>query len=138
LALRLDEEEWHSTISFAAGIPVLLDGTLELTFALDVDVASQIGRTFRLFDWSGVTPDGTFATVQSDRPWDLSQLYTTGEATLLALAGDFNGNGVVDVADYVVWRNNLGADESILNGGGDNSGSVDVGDYVLWKSQFMM
>ena len=27
---------------------------------------------------------------------------------IAALAGDFNGDGVVDAADYVVWRNGLG------------------------------
>ena len=29
-------------------------------------------------------------------------------ATVAGLAGDFNGNGVVDAADYVVWRKGLG------------------------------
>jgi hypothetical protein len=39
--------------------------------------------------------------------WDLSHLYTTGEVTLIArssIPGDFNFDGAVDAADYVVWR----------------------------------
>ena len=52
------------------------------------------------------------------------------------LMGDFNGDGLVDAADYTVWRNNLDASESILNGAGDNSGIVDIGDYELWKANF--
>jgi hypothetical protein len=79
---------------------------LDLTFAADVDVASQIGRTFDLFDWTGVTPTGTF-NVTSPYTWSLSNLYTTGEVTLTALAaiaGDFNNNGIVDAADYIIWR----------------------------------
>jgi hypothetical protein len=40
-----------------------------------------------------------------------------------ALAGDFNGNGKVDAADYVVWRNGLGA-------------TYTQHDYNIWRSQF--
>jgi hypothetical protein len=97
--------------SIAAGIPVTRGGTLELTYAPDVNLAGQIGRTIDLFDWTGVTPTGTF-TVSSPYAWDLSQLYTTGEVTLAdlsALTGDFNGNGAVDAADYTVWRDGLGS-----------------------------
>ena len=66
------------------GIPVTLGGTLELTFAADVNLASQVGRTFDLFDWTGVSPSGTFA-VSSPYRWDLSNLYTTGEITLVSV-----------------------------------------------------
>ncbi|WP_425400018.1 PEP-CTERM sorting domain-containing protein [Aeoliella sp.] len=53
------------------------------------------------------------------------------------LAGDFNGDNVVNLADYTVWRNNLGADESVLPAGsGDGSGTVDAGDYTQWKDNF--
>ena len=106
LRLVFDADPWDSTISFAPGIPVTRGGTLELTFATDVNLASQLGRTIDLFDWTGVTPTGAF-TVSSPYTWNLSKLYTTGEVTLTALAaipGDFNNNGVVDAADYVVWR----------------------------------
>lgn len=56
---------------------------------------------------------------------------------VVALAGDFNGDGMVDVADYTVWRDNLGAgDESSLNGAGDGLNGVDIEDYNLWKTNF--
>ena len=79
-----EADAWDSTISFAPGIPVTLGGTLELTFADDVNLASQVGRTFDLFDWTGVNPTGAFA-VSSPYVWDLSNLYTTGEVTLTAI-----------------------------------------------------
>jgi hypothetical protein len=50
--------------------------------------------------------------------------------------GDFNGNGLVDAADYTVWRDNLNGDESVLGGAGDGSGIVDAGDYTLWKGNY--
>jgi len=49
-----------------------------------VDLFDQVGRTLDLFDWTGVSPTGAF-TVESPYTWDLSQLYTTGEVTLLAV-----------------------------------------------------
>ena len=52
------------------------------------------------------------------------------------LSGDFNGDGVVDAADYTVWRDNLGGDEATLGGVGDGSGTVDQGDYDLWAANF--
>ncbi len=56
------------------------------------------------------------------------------------LPGDFNDDGVVNLADYTVWRNNLGGSEAALNGNGDDtggsSGVVDSADYALWKSEF--
>ena len=110
LRLVFDADPWDSTISFAPGIPVALGGTLDLTFAPGVDVATQSGRTIDLFDWTGVTPTGAF-TVSSPYTWNLTNLYTTGEVTLTAvpsLPGDFNRDGTVDAADYVVWRNGLG------------------------------
>jgi hypothetical protein len=84
LRMMFEADAWDSTISFAPGIPVTLGGSLELTFAADVNLASQLGRTFDLFDWTGVTPVGAFS-VSSPYQWNLSNLYTTGEITLTAI-----------------------------------------------------
>jgi hypothetical protein len=84
LRMIFEADDWDSTISFAPGIPVTLGGTLELTFADNVNPASQLGRTFDLFNWTGVNPTGAFA-VYSPYAWDLSNLYTTGQVTLTAV-----------------------------------------------------
>ena len=49
--------------------------------------------------------------------------------------GDYNHNGVVDMADYIVWRNTAG---SIVNlaADGNNNQVVDAGDYTFWRSHF--
>lgn len=51
--------------------------------------------------------------------------------------GDFNSDGVVNLADYTIWRNNLGAptEDSISNHGNGVDG-VDAGDYQVWKDNF--
>jgi hypothetical protein len=51
--------------------------------------------------------------------------------------GDYNGNGVVDAADYTVWRNTTG--EMVLPGegaDGERDGMVDNGDYYEWKARY--
>jgi hypothetical protein len=55
-----------------------------LTFADGVNLASQVGRTLKIFDWTGVNPTGAFA-IYSPYTWDFSNLYTTGEVTLTAI-----------------------------------------------------
>jgi len=86
LSLRFDSDQWDSLISFAPGVPVSLGGTLELSFADGVDVPAEIGQTYRIFDWTGVAPTGSF-TVFSSYAWDLSQLYTSGQVTLVPEPG---------------------------------------------------
>ncbi len=56
----------------------------------------------------------------------------------LSLPGDFNGNHIVDAADYSVWRDHLGATEGSFLGGNGNGGVVDDSDYALWKMNFGM
>jgi hypothetical protein len=49
------------------------------------------------------------------------------------LPGDYNENGAVDAADYVVWRDNLGSGTSLPN---DDTAGVDQEDYMRWKAHF--
>ncbi|MDZ4818031.1 MAG: hypothetical protein SGJ20_03560 [Planctomycetota bacterium] len=55
------------------------------------------------------------------------------------LPGDFNADGSVDAADYVVWREKLGTTFP-LNSNADDTGAsagvVDVADYDLWRANF--
>jgi hypothetical protein len=52
--------------------------------------------------------------------------------------GDYNGNGTVDAADYVVWRKML--DQPAIPSGsgadGNESGWIDRGDYEFWAIRF--
>jgi hypothetical protein len=68
------------------------------------------------------------------------RLIIASDMTAIAgLAGDFNGDGIVDSADYTTWRDNFGSNFT-LNGNGDESGGsagvVDDGDFLIWKASF--
>ncbi|WP_425396416.1 LamG domain-containing protein [Aeoliella sp.] len=52
------------------------------------------------------------------------------------LPGDFNRDGLVNLADYAVWRNSLGQTGDGLMADADHSGIVGVEDYEIWKSFF--
>ncbi len=56
-----------------------------------------------------------------------------------AVLGDYNGNFVVDAADYTVWRDTLGSTTDLRANGDDTGGSlgvIDAADFAFWKSQF--
>ncbi len=48
--------------------------------------------------------------------------------------GDYNGNQVVDAADYTVWRDHFSSGQSLLNDA--SPGSVTIDDYNYWKAHF--
>ncbi len=50
---------------------------------------------------------------------------------LPAVAGDYNLNGVVDMADYVVWRNGGPLQNEVVT-----IGSVTAEDYTDWRTRF--
>jgi hypothetical protein len=64
-------------------------------------------------------------------------MYAIAAVAVPNLPGDFNDDGVVDAADYTVWRDNRGAPTDIaLNGNGDGVPGVSLSDYEVWRSNF--
>jgi len=48
--------------------------------------------------------------------------------------GDYNGNGKVDAADYVVWRKNLNTTNTLPND--PTGGTIGTAQYNTWRSNF--
>ncbi len=55
-----------------------------------------------------------------------------------SLPGDYNGNHIVDAADYVLWCKTLGTTSLPAYSGADGNGNsaIDQGDYGVWRAQF--
>ena len=51
------------------------------------------------------------------------------------LAGDYNRDGFVDAADYIVWRRAMQG-EGNLAADGSRNGVVDQADYDVWRMHF--
>lgn len=111
---------------------------------VDGDASSAIWGTTNGAAWVDVGDAATafgfwHANANSTAIIDNFQIWDTLSPALPILQGDFNGDGVVNLADYTVWRDNLGSSFD-LNGNGDESdgsaGVVDAADYTLWKDNF--
>jgi hypothetical protein len=51
--------------------------------------------------------------------------------------GDFNDDGVVDAADYTLWRDHAGdIDDFAILDRGDGVAGIDSGDFETWKENF--
>lgn len=107
--------------SLTEGAYVLIDGDANTSFTLG-SVA-----TTGLTGFSG----STISVVGDDLVLNL----VAGADPLL---GDYNDDGIVDAADYTVWRDNLGLSNAALNGNGlnDASGLVVPAEYLLWFEKF--
>lgn len=84
-----------------------------------------------------MSPQGTSEQLNS------SQINTVFSATsfakllpVVALPGDYDGNNVVDAADYTVWRDTMNQSGSSLAADGNRNGRVDADDYAIWKTNF--
>jgi cytochrome c peroxidase len=65
----------------------------------------------------------------TDQSFLSNSLFSDPFATL---AGDYNGDGVVDSADYIVWRKSFG-DTTSLVADGNNDHVVNDLDYDVWR-----
>jgi len=89
-------------------------------------------------DDGGFTTDGNFLDVPAPGPfggalpWD-SEILNVLDVTPSGVVGDYNGNDIVDAADYTVWQGALGG-TTLLND--PTPGTVDTSDYTYWKTNF--
>lgn len=110
--------------------PVVVDGTMLdnnfQTFTVPIlGAGSELTLRFTSI------AEGSFET------FAFRNILVEGLIFVEGLAGDYNGDGTVNLADYVIWRDVLGA--TINNGSGadgDGNGVIDAGDYNVWKMNF--
>jgi fibronectin-binding autotransporter adhesin len=107
---------------------ITFGGTLEVGL-----VGGYIPRggsySFDILDWTGAHA-GAFSniylpTADGTLTWDLSQLYTSGVISVTGTGSpdDFNGDGVVDAGDFIMWRKGLGV-------------NFNQADYDVWRANF--
>lgn len=85
---------------------------------------------------------GTYGSSLSSATFKLDEYFSgTGILTItnirVSVPGDYNNNGVVDAADYVVWRKSNGTNTQLQNEvSGTTPGSVTNEDYTAWRARF--
>lgn len=119
---------------------IVLAGTLDVDLALSggTPFAPELGNAFQILT-AGVSMSGKFTSFElpalgAGKMWQV-RYGSTIASLAVALAGDYNDNGVIDAADYTVWRD-LQAGAYDPRADGDTNGVVDVMDYNIWKANF--
>jgi hypothetical protein len=74
---------------------------------------------------------GTVASISGTDGTDVVLIGLSSVIVPQGVPGDYNGNGVVDMADYVLWRKG-GPLQNEVN----TVGTVDASDYTAWRSRF--
>jgi hypothetical protein len=96
-------------------------GSASMSFPIVVGRGYEIVATYDLFVPHGVDP-----------PFQVELGATIAPMTF----GDYNGSGVIDAPDYVVWRKSLGQPNAPLVADGNGNGQIDPGDYDVWRANF--
>lgn len=111
----------------------------ELVVEASEGFSASLGEIFQIV--SGSTLSGEFASADlpslpSGMMWQLQ--YTQSEALLfLTLSGDYNGDGLVNAADYTVWRDSKGEQVSPgVGADGDGDGTITNADLLVWQQNY--
>ncbi|MEQ8850102.1 hypothetical protein [Botrimarina sp.] len=79
-------------------------------------------------------------TSQTPGAREQADFFTTTVSTNLSFGvatGDYNDDGLVDAADYTLWRDSLGDTVTALTGAdGDGDGLIDQDDYQIWRTNY--
>ena len=118
--------------------------TTSTTYLVSVNSAGTDGGN----DWSGstaISANGGVVAFESnasdlvDADYDQqSDVFVAAIGRPNSVPGDYNLDGAVDAADYVVWRKTLGQMGVIPYSGADGNGDGDItaDDYGVWRTQF--
>jgi autotransporter-associated beta strand protein len=113
-----------------------LDGALRISLINGFTPAA--GNSFEIITAAGGI-NGAFASAAlpalSGLMWQLDH-QPNAVSLVVAVAGDYNHNGVVDAADFVVWRKMQGQTGVALAADGNGNGTIDSGDFDIWRAHF--
>ena len=76
---------------------------------------------------------GNYDVTVAGQTYHLNLTKGTTNYSIPVHSGDYNGDGVVDAADYTFWRDKLGSTTD-LRADGNGDGVVDDADYAVWQS----
>jgi autotransporter-associated beta strand protein len=130
------------------GGEAFLGGTLDVV--LMPGFQPGLGTAFQFLTAAGGLHD-TFANAllpELTGGWTWNLLYGPNSVVLYVgpaggigdvLPGDYNQNGIVDAADYTVWRDLVDNSQGVSPGSaadGSFDGQITAADYAVWKSMF--
>jgi hypothetical protein len=145
-------EGWVAgNLTMQGGTALVVDGTKPLLVVGSANVAGALLRLGSNFSGSAATPieilraaggiQGSLNTT-ANQPLggglflqSVTALTNSISIQLAGVAGDYNGNFVVDAADYAVWRNALNQPFNLAIDG-NHDGIINTLDYGVWRANF--
>ena len=124
---------------------ILVDNQLTAGGTLRVSLAGSFlpanGDSFDLLDFTSATGAFTFdlPSLTTGLAWDTSSLLTTGVLSVgIPENADFDGDGDVDGADFLVWQQGylLTGQSDNSNGDANGDGTVNQDDLTIWQAHF--
>jgi hypothetical protein len=115
-----------------------LDGMLAVT--LQNNFEPILGNSFTILEtvFGNISGQFDFENVPVFNGLTLEVIYTSTtvelEVVAAGLPGDYNDDGSVDAADYVMWRKNEGTTNSLPND--PIGGMIDADQYNQWRAHF--
>jgi hypothetical protein len=124
---------WTTTPSLASDVQTWLDAPSTNFGWILINEDEVTTRTQKVFYSREATQNSSEIPNSLDPSWrpQLSVKFTPPPT------GDYNGNGFVDAADYVLWRKTVGQPATPAGSGadGDKSGTIDAPDYTYWRAR---
>ncbi|QDU57354.1 Ricin-type beta-trefoil lectin domain protein [Aeoliella mucimassa] len=132
--------EWvHLAITLGGNTGILyINGQPQVAGQILLD-PTDINPTINLIGDSQWASDPLFSGSLADfQIYDYALTPEQIAALLPTNSGDFNNDGIVNLADYTLWRDHLGLTGQALYSPGDanGDGAVDAADYSIWKANF--
>jgi hypothetical protein len=116
--------QWtHVSWTFDQGMPQSLDP--------DIPLQDQVFSNGLTLQWYASYNSGAFG-LDADNVVNMDNFRIE---FLPGQNGDYNDNGKVDAADYVVWRKNAGTSNALPNDNGIG-GTIGTPHYELWRSNY--
>jgi hypothetical protein len=111
----------------------------ELRVELIDGFTPSAGDVFDLFDWGsavGAFDSLSLPALGVNIVWDTASLYTLGQLQVVApgIPGDYNNDGKVDAADYVVFRKFEGTTTTLAND--PIGGTIGPAHFDQWRGNF--
>ncbi len=120
MALQLSDNDGNSGTSPPAGVYMISWHARSAGF----DTSDPSFFVFRTSTITNAVRDLAVAWVNANIPM------------LTSPPGDYNRNGDVDAADYILWRRTSGQFGSNLAADGNGNGQIDAGDFTVWRNNF--